>query len=222
MCIHVSFFFKDTATTEIYTLHIVGSVRCVQETVSTQSTWGLLRGSNNYRDCTAFVSVGAGFCDGASDMALTAALLRGETIHGTEIWAADGRPLMHRRQFKCREIQNVFAKQYLAILFQGLWRTALRDGRDVVAVVALPDVTWLAELRRLMPLTLLEVTNDAAQMIKVNGLFKLLDTPAGKPISKQEAARMLGYRSFKRNKDKIKLLLDGFFKIGSRCFKRQN
>eukprot|EP00825_Cyclidium_porcatum_P010510 TRINITY_DN15380_c0_g1_i1.p1 TRINITY_DN15380_c0_g1~~TRINITY_DN15380_c0_g1_i1.p1 ORF type:complete len:217 (+),score=28.32 TRINITY_DN15380_c0_g1_i1:67-717(+) len=28
----VFFFFKDTATTEIYTLHIVGSVRCVQET----------------------------------------------------------------------------------------------------------------------------------------------------------------------------------------------
>eukprot|EP00825_Cyclidium_porcatum_P046405 TRINITY_DN7279_c0_g1_i1.p1 TRINITY_DN7279_c0_g1~~TRINITY_DN7279_c0_g1_i1.p1 ORF type:complete len:280 (+),score=66.39 TRINITY_DN7279_c0_g1_i1:1-840(+) len=35
------FFFNDTATTEIYTLHIVGSVRCVQETVSTQSTWGV-------------------------------------------------------------------------------------------------------------------------------------------------------------------------------------
>eukprot|EP00825_Cyclidium_porcatum_P000781 TRINITY_DN10314_c0_g1_i2.p1 TRINITY_DN10314_c0_g1~~TRINITY_DN10314_c0_g1_i2.p1 ORF type:complete len:301 (+),score=69.39 TRINITY_DN10314_c0_g1_i2:11-913(+) len=35
------FFFNDTATTEIYTLHIVGSVRCVQETVSTQSTWGI-------------------------------------------------------------------------------------------------------------------------------------------------------------------------------------
>eukprot|EP00825_Cyclidium_porcatum_P039671 TRINITY_DN486_c0_g2_i7.p1 TRINITY_DN486_c0_g2~~TRINITY_DN486_c0_g2_i7.p1 ORF type:complete len:361 (+),score=115.03 TRINITY_DN486_c0_g2_i7:96-1178(+) len=29
------FFFNDTATTEIYTLHIVGSVRCVQETVYT-------------------------------------------------------------------------------------------------------------------------------------------------------------------------------------------
>eukprot|EP00825_Cyclidium_porcatum_P041692 TRINITY_DN5530_c0_g1_i2.p2 TRINITY_DN5530_c0_g1~~TRINITY_DN5530_c0_g1_i2.p2 ORF type:complete len:113 (+),score=3.63 TRINITY_DN5530_c0_g1_i2:94-432(+) len=29
----VFFFFNDTATTEIYTLHIVGSVRCVQETV---------------------------------------------------------------------------------------------------------------------------------------------------------------------------------------------
>eukprot|EP00825_Cyclidium_porcatum_P034866 TRINITY_DN3659_c0_g1_i1.p3 TRINITY_DN3659_c0_g1~~TRINITY_DN3659_c0_g1_i1.p3 ORF type:complete len:119 (+),score=26.64 TRINITY_DN3659_c0_g1_i1:69-425(+) len=28
----VFFFFNDTATTEIYTLHIVGSVRCVQET----------------------------------------------------------------------------------------------------------------------------------------------------------------------------------------------
>eukprot|EP00831_Metopus_contortus_P077344 TRINITY_DN7235_c0_g1_i1.p1 TRINITY_DN7235_c0_g1~~TRINITY_DN7235_c0_g1_i1.p1 ORF type:complete len:110 (+),score=19.36 TRINITY_DN7235_c0_g1_i1:63-392(+) len=33
------FFFNDTATTEIYTRSIVGSVRCVQETVSTQSTW---------------------------------------------------------------------------------------------------------------------------------------------------------------------------------------
>eukprot|EP00825_Cyclidium_porcatum_P021187 TRINITY_DN2370_c0_g1_i13.p1 TRINITY_DN2370_c0_g1~~TRINITY_DN2370_c0_g1_i13.p1 ORF type:complete len:204 (-),score=56.40 TRINITY_DN2370_c0_g1_i13:377-988(-) len=31
------FFFNDTATTEIYTLHIVGSVRCVQETGNIQS-----------------------------------------------------------------------------------------------------------------------------------------------------------------------------------------
>eukprot|EP00825_Cyclidium_porcatum_P000799 TRINITY_DN10326_c0_g1_i2.p1 TRINITY_DN10326_c0_g1~~TRINITY_DN10326_c0_g1_i2.p1 ORF type:complete len:191 (+),score=40.49 TRINITY_DN10326_c0_g1_i2:45-617(+) len=38
---YLFFFFNDTATTEIYTLHIVGSVRCVQETVSTQSTWVL-------------------------------------------------------------------------------------------------------------------------------------------------------------------------------------
>eukprot|EP00825_Cyclidium_porcatum_P034508 TRINITY_DN36298_c0_g1_i1.p1 TRINITY_DN36298_c0_g1~~TRINITY_DN36298_c0_g1_i1.p1 ORF type:complete len:219 (-),score=28.02 TRINITY_DN36298_c0_g1_i1:47-703(-) len=30
------FFFNDTATTEIYTLHIVGSVRCVQETEEQQ------------------------------------------------------------------------------------------------------------------------------------------------------------------------------------------
>eukprot|EP00825_Cyclidium_porcatum_P004642 TRINITY_DN1219_c0_g1_i4.p1 TRINITY_DN1219_c0_g1~~TRINITY_DN1219_c0_g1_i4.p1 ORF type:complete len:287 (+),score=38.85 TRINITY_DN1219_c0_g1_i4:112-972(+) len=29
---YIFFFFNDTATTEIYTLHIVGSVRCVQET----------------------------------------------------------------------------------------------------------------------------------------------------------------------------------------------
>eukprot|EP00825_Cyclidium_porcatum_P013859 TRINITY_DN17351_c0_g1_i3.p1 TRINITY_DN17351_c0_g1~~TRINITY_DN17351_c0_g1_i3.p1 ORF type:complete len:194 (+),score=30.23 TRINITY_DN17351_c0_g1_i3:76-657(+) len=32
------FFFNDTATTEIYTLHIVGSVRCVQETGQTMDT----------------------------------------------------------------------------------------------------------------------------------------------------------------------------------------
>eukprot|EP00825_Cyclidium_porcatum_P033101 TRINITY_DN35189_c0_g1_i3.p2 TRINITY_DN35189_c0_g1~~TRINITY_DN35189_c0_g1_i3.p2 ORF type:complete len:213 (+),score=56.83 TRINITY_DN35189_c0_g1_i3:89-727(+) len=33
MCVSlIFFFFNDTATTEIYTLHIVGSVRCVQET----------------------------------------------------------------------------------------------------------------------------------------------------------------------------------------------
>eukprot|EP00825_Cyclidium_porcatum_P004952 TRINITY_DN12364_c0_g1_i3.p4 TRINITY_DN12364_c0_g1~~TRINITY_DN12364_c0_g1_i3.p4 ORF type:complete len:122 (+),score=14.16 TRINITY_DN12364_c0_g1_i3:92-457(+) len=34
----VFFFFNATATTEIYTLHIVGSVRCVQET--DPSLWG--------------------------------------------------------------------------------------------------------------------------------------------------------------------------------------
>eukprot|EP00825_Cyclidium_porcatum_P043130 TRINITY_DN6052_c0_g1_i9.p1 TRINITY_DN6052_c0_g1~~TRINITY_DN6052_c0_g1_i9.p1 ORF type:complete len:219 (+),score=49.86 TRINITY_DN6052_c0_g1_i9:33-689(+) len=32
LCFIFFFFFNDTATTEIYTLHIVGSVRCVQET----------------------------------------------------------------------------------------------------------------------------------------------------------------------------------------------
>eukprot|EP00825_Cyclidium_porcatum_P048634 TRINITY_DN8220_c0_g1_i3.p1 TRINITY_DN8220_c0_g1~~TRINITY_DN8220_c0_g1_i3.p1 ORF type:complete len:412 (+),score=53.05 TRINITY_DN8220_c0_g1_i3:59-1294(+) len=35
----IFFFFNDTATTEIYTLHIVGSVRCVQET----GTWGYIQ-----------------------------------------------------------------------------------------------------------------------------------------------------------------------------------
>eukprot|EP00825_Cyclidium_porcatum_P009251 TRINITY_DN1468_c0_g1_i1.p2 TRINITY_DN1468_c0_g1~~TRINITY_DN1468_c0_g1_i1.p2 ORF type:complete len:185 (-),score=34.67 TRINITY_DN1468_c0_g1_i1:97-651(-) len=41
------FFFNDTATTEIYTLHIVGSVRCVQETgtykrqISSLTSYGL-------------------------------------------------------------------------------------------------------------------------------------------------------------------------------------
>eukprot|EP00825_Cyclidium_porcatum_P043312 TRINITY_DN6111_c0_g1_i2.p1 TRINITY_DN6111_c0_g1~~TRINITY_DN6111_c0_g1_i2.p1 ORF type:complete len:203 (+),score=60.06 TRINITY_DN6111_c0_g1_i2:7-615(+) len=41
-CAFIFFFCNDAATTEIYTLHIVGSVRCVQETVSTQSTWGAI------------------------------------------------------------------------------------------------------------------------------------------------------------------------------------
>eukprot|EP00831_Metopus_contortus_P007539 TRINITY_DN12884_c0_g1_i1.p1 TRINITY_DN12884_c0_g1~~TRINITY_DN12884_c0_g1_i1.p1 ORF type:complete len:166 (-),score=29.13 TRINITY_DN12884_c0_g1_i1:132-587(-) len=40
------FFFNDTATTEIYTRSIVGSVRCVQETVSTQSTWACVVSSD--------------------------------------------------------------------------------------------------------------------------------------------------------------------------------
>eukprot|EP00825_Cyclidium_porcatum_P000968 TRINITY_DN10422_c0_g1_i2.p1 TRINITY_DN10422_c0_g1~~TRINITY_DN10422_c0_g1_i2.p1 ORF type:complete len:348 (-),score=63.45 TRINITY_DN10422_c0_g1_i2:30-1073(-) len=36
LIIYFFFFFNDTATTEIYTLHIVGSVRCVQETAVRQ------------------------------------------------------------------------------------------------------------------------------------------------------------------------------------------
>eukprot|EP00831_Metopus_contortus_P048487 TRINITY_DN39587_c0_g1_i1.p2 TRINITY_DN39587_c0_g1~~TRINITY_DN39587_c0_g1_i1.p2 ORF type:complete len:142 (+),score=32.90 TRINITY_DN39587_c0_g1_i1:2-427(+) len=45
------FFFNDTATTEIYTRSIVGSVRCVQETVSTQSTWGIKQGKMESFKC---------------------------------------------------------------------------------------------------------------------------------------------------------------------------
>eukprot|EP00825_Cyclidium_porcatum_P029217 TRINITY_DN31255_c0_g1_i1.p2 TRINITY_DN31255_c0_g1~~TRINITY_DN31255_c0_g1_i1.p2 ORF type:complete len:163 (-),score=27.67 TRINITY_DN31255_c0_g1_i1:323-811(-) len=37
------FFFNDTATTEIYTLHIVGSVRCVQETGINAEYMGYLK-----------------------------------------------------------------------------------------------------------------------------------------------------------------------------------
>eukprot|EP00825_Cyclidium_porcatum_P006145 TRINITY_DN13015_c0_g1_i1.p2 TRINITY_DN13015_c0_g1~~TRINITY_DN13015_c0_g1_i1.p2 ORF type:complete len:129 (+),score=43.58 TRINITY_DN13015_c0_g1_i1:107-493(+) len=40
MCLF--FFFNDTATTEIYTLHIVGSVRCVQETGINAEYMGVL------------------------------------------------------------------------------------------------------------------------------------------------------------------------------------
>eukprot|EP00825_Cyclidium_porcatum_P012317 TRINITY_DN16427_c0_g1_i1.p1 TRINITY_DN16427_c0_g1~~TRINITY_DN16427_c0_g1_i1.p1 ORF type:complete len:296 (+),score=20.87 TRINITY_DN16427_c0_g1_i1:102-989(+) len=51
----IIFFFNDTATTEIYTLHIVGSVRCVQETVSTQSTWVFNFISNLYFKRKSFI-----------------------------------------------------------------------------------------------------------------------------------------------------------------------
>eukprot|EP00825_Cyclidium_porcatum_P050527 TRINITY_DN9040_c0_g1_i3.p2 TRINITY_DN9040_c0_g1~~TRINITY_DN9040_c0_g1_i3.p2 ORF type:complete len:137 (-),score=35.44 TRINITY_DN9040_c0_g1_i3:250-660(-) len=47
------FFFNDTATTEIYTLHIVGSVRCVQETDAEymgQTKKGKARGERNKRN----------------------------------------------------------------------------------------------------------------------------------------------------------------------------
>eukprot|EP00825_Cyclidium_porcatum_P031311 TRINITY_DN3314_c0_g1_i3.p7 TRINITY_DN3314_c0_g1~~TRINITY_DN3314_c0_g1_i3.p7 ORF type:complete len:160 (+),score=7.10 TRINITY_DN3314_c0_g1_i3:42-521(+) len=49
------FFFNDTATTEIYTLHIVGSVRCVQETVSTQSTWAIQIAAGSQTIWTAYL-----------------------------------------------------------------------------------------------------------------------------------------------------------------------
>eukprot|EP00831_Metopus_contortus_P040893 TRINITY_DN32034_c0_g2_i1.p1 TRINITY_DN32034_c0_g2~~TRINITY_DN32034_c0_g2_i1.p1 ORF type:complete len:234 (+),score=66.01 TRINITY_DN32034_c0_g2_i1:64-765(+) len=42
--VSVFFFFNDTATTEIYTRSIVGSVRCVQETVSVHPAFGKISG----------------------------------------------------------------------------------------------------------------------------------------------------------------------------------
>eukprot|EP00825_Cyclidium_porcatum_P040157 TRINITY_DN5016_c0_g1_i3.p2 TRINITY_DN5016_c0_g1~~TRINITY_DN5016_c0_g1_i3.p2 ORF type:complete len:123 (+),score=36.30 TRINITY_DN5016_c0_g1_i3:82-450(+) len=65
------FFFNDTATTEIYTLHIVGSVRCVQETGSKgghKSELGLRDNNSAYvsailsKNCLLYTS------DAADDM----------------------------------------------------------------------------------------------------------------------------------------------------------
>ena len=45
------FFFNDTATTEIYTRSLVGSVRCVEETESGPGTF-TLAGDNTYTGTT--------------------------------------------------------------------------------------------------------------------------------------------------------------------------
>eukprot|EP00831_Metopus_contortus_P002798 TRINITY_DN11040_c0_g1_i1.p2 TRINITY_DN11040_c0_g1~~TRINITY_DN11040_c0_g1_i1.p2 ORF type:complete len:103 (-),score=11.37 TRINITY_DN11040_c0_g1_i1:213-521(-) len=47
MGVIVFFFFNDTATTEIYTRSIVGSVRCVQETDFKKSKIEILHGSSH-------------------------------------------------------------------------------------------------------------------------------------------------------------------------------
>eukprot|EP00825_Cyclidium_porcatum_P042076 TRINITY_DN5671_c0_g1_i1.p2 TRINITY_DN5671_c0_g1~~TRINITY_DN5671_c0_g1_i1.p2 ORF type:complete len:163 (+),score=21.46 TRINITY_DN5671_c0_g1_i1:43-531(+) len=52
------FFFNDTATTEIYTLHIVGSVRCVQETASPFSAQLFLHSPSSFSPFASFFFCG--------------------------------------------------------------------------------------------------------------------------------------------------------------------
>lgn len=179
---------------------------------------GRLRGGNDYRDLDAIVTVGAGFFDGLEDLMLLAALQRGRTVKADEIWDAAGAPLMHKSSFQCREVQEIFIRQYIATLYQGLYRTALRNGQPIIAVIALPNVSWLVELRRLMRLELIDVVGDETQRKRMAGFLKLLaDVPSGQGTDKEVVAATLGYKSFKGNETYITNLLKSFFKrIGNR------
>eukprot|EP00831_Metopus_contortus_P080456 TRINITY_DN8231_c0_g1_i12.p4 TRINITY_DN8231_c0_g1~~TRINITY_DN8231_c0_g1_i12.p4 ORF type:complete len:101 (+),score=22.88 TRINITY_DN8231_c0_g1_i12:55-357(+) len=59
----VFFFFNDTATTEIYTRSIVGSVRCVQETAQTVFHWIFFRFSFDeyFQNIVEYRLTGRGF-----------------------------------------------------------------------------------------------------------------------------------------------------------------
>lgn len=177
-------------------------------------------GSNDFFKSDLAVLLSTGLFNGIATAALKAALIRTTTITSSEIWDAEGRPIMHKGRFKCKELQDVFIKGAIADIYQGMFRTSLRAGKSAAIVVALPDVYWLKELSFLTDLTVCDVTGNAITKKHMLGFSKLLEMKHGQRIGKKDVAEVLGYAEYKNNKKKIWELLEGHFEKAETEFVR--
>ena len=150
-----------------------------------------------------------------------------------------GSPAMSQRKFINPVAQEYYALGALDLLYQAIWRTAIRNGIPVDAAVAVPDPTWITTLlKTVLPgaqigyayrenrrvehvkvehngkvIKEYDQVWDFEQDAKFAGLREVLNAPAGTRFEKCDVANMFGYsgpEAWKGNKGYILGLLDGF------------
>lgn len=178
---------------------------------------GLMRGTNAMRMCTSAFMPAAGFFTSIEDCGLHACLRLRMDMPLSELFLAAGKPAMHQGRFRNPVVQDIYMRKAITELYQGVYRTAIRDGRDVSIVLAVPDAGWLVPLFQLMRFTVIDAVHRnprAAKMFK--GLSDLVNMKPGTGISKRRAAACMGYTgtdAWKNHKDQITALLEPFFRI---------
>ena len=177
---------------------------------------GRLRGTNDFRMCTSAFFVAAGFFTSIEDCTLHAVLRTGQDMAWSEV-VCDGMPVMHKGRFRNEVVQDVYMRKVLTEMYQGVYRTAIRDGRDVQVVIALPSADWLVPLRQLMSFVVVDAEHVTTQIIQAFiGLSALMNLEPGTTVGKRDAAAMLGYEGdtgWKDHRDRISSLLEPFFEI---------
>ncbi len=177
---------------------------------------GQLRGYNEYRNCSSAFFVAASFFTTVADYAMHAVLRTGADMALTEV-VNYGKPVMHKGRFRNADVQDVFMRKSLDELYQALFRTAIRDGRDVRAMVALPSPEWLVPLRMLMRFKVVEAEHPCPQTVQAfMGLSQLINLEPGSVVRKREAAAMLGYEGdtgWRDHRNRITGLLESYFEI---------
>ncbi len=178
---------------------------------------GLMRGTNDFRICTTAFFAASGLFTSVQDCALHACLRLKRDLPLSEVFGADGRPAMHHGRFKNDLVQDIFVRMAVGELHQGLYRTAVRDGRDVAVVIAVPDVGWLVPLRQLMRFEVVDAAHPNAQTVQqFKGLSELMNMEPGASIGKRQAAVTMGYSgdgAWKDHKERIYGLLELFFRM---------
>lgn len=172
---------------------------------------GKLRGTNEACHCTLAVLATAGLFEGIVSTMLKGALFYEQPIRAAEVFTPDGKLRMYKGAFSSSKMQHIYTCCCVSTIYQGLYRTALRRGIEIDAMIAIPNAAWLRELSKLMPFEVRAVFGDPLGARRIKGLAKLLQLPDGQHLPKHAVALTLGYGGYKRNKTAIKsYLADGF------------
>ncbi len=176
---------------------------------------GLLRGTNIAKACTVAFLPSAGFFTTLTDCALHAALETGKDFPWSEVVDSSGNPRMDRGRFINPVLQEIYMKKTIAEFYQGIYRTAIRDGHDVNVILPLPDADWVTALWDLAPFEIMAVHGgDGRKQRLFKGVAQLLGITGGTLVLKVEVALSLGYsgrQAWKRNRGAILSLIGKYF-----------
>jgi hypothetical protein len=182
---------------------------------------GRIRGSNEAGNCTIACLAGMSLFSTIDNIALTATLTVRRMIPvAPSVLTRRGIPAMSGGRFRWRLLQEIYALSALDELYQAIWRTALRNGQPVEAIIVAPDAEWLSVLwRAMMPGFKVHAAHKYAERgFKVDpvmdGFVYLISVMPGAEYSKADIARLLGYRgdnAWKDNAVRIMNLLGPFY-----------
>ena len=186
---------------------------------------GQIRGRNTAGDCTFACLAAMSLFSTLDNIALLATLMVGRTVPVTpHVLNKHDRPAMSGGRFQWKMLREVFALSALDELYQTLWRTAVRNDREVEAIVVMPDAEWISLLwRTVMPGFHVYAVHKADERgfrldLAMSGLAYLMGVEPGREFEKQDIAKLLGYKgqnAWKDNAERIGRLLDSFFEPGS-------
>ena len=176
---------------------------------------GMFKATNCFRDYDCLILTSAGLFTTLEDIGMTLSLLRGKDVSWSEIKnEEDKKPAMHMGRFKDPGLHEIYVKKALGEIQQAIYRSALREGKDVLVVLALPDPYWLMELSKLMALEIVDMDGDENQKKRFTGLYDLYLLDVRQTVSKMDAAAMLGYTNedaWHNNRRSIELMLSAYF-----------
>jgi hypothetical protein len=227
---------KDSERVEAITAQVRGL--CGDQAEVTVLGRGRIKGVNIAGDCTLALLQGLATFTGVNDCALHAALQYRRTFSDAHVYNEHGQPLWDSDGMRVPAMRDYYALRSLDEIYQAIWRTAVRNDRQVEAVVVVPDSNWMVALyRTVMPEYVIGgayrgkagaetfTRPDGARETRkwdwvfddgLNGCGVILMQP-GQEIAKTALAQALGYKgedAWEKNKSKIMGLLGDFFEDG--------
>ena len=115
-------------------------------------TRGRIKGVNEAGECTLALIAGMSVFTTLDDCALHAALLLRRTFPVEPYVTRAGKPNMPGGRFLIPAMRQYYALMSLDEIYQTIWRTAVRNDKEVEAIIAVPGPEWLVALwRTVMP-----------------------------------------------------------------------